>query len=144
MPALSRNHTRKKQDKAAAGKAKASGQTKPDAPAQHPSASPLDPPGAIFEHPANSRGAAPYRQIVNRQVGQAGRVLPVSLVTGKKKKTRVVLIALMTVMLILGGLVGVLLVASNRTSNAEENRSTACATSPISFPATSISGEIQF
>ncbi|CAM9401133.1 unnamed protein product [Ectocarpus fasciculatus] len=35
---------------------------------QHASASALDPPGAVFEPPANSRGAAPYRRIVNRQV----------------------------------------------------------------------------
>lgn len=44
---------------------------------EHPSASPLDPPGAIFEPPANARGAAPYRRIVNRQVagGELGRCL---------------------------------------------------------------------
>ncbi|CAM9120215.1 unnamed protein product, partial [Ectocarpus sp. 13 AM-2016] len=35
---------------------------------QHPNASVLDPPGAVFEPPTNSRGAAPYRRIVNRQV----------------------------------------------------------------------------
>ncbi|CAM9191667.1 unnamed protein product [Ectocarpus sp. 4 AP-2014] len=49
---------KKKQDGAEAG----------GATAQHPNASVLDPPGAVFEPPANSRGAAPYRRIVNRQV----------------------------------------------------------------------------
>lgn len=44
------------------------GNQKPGSTAQHPSASPLDPPGAVFEPPANQRGAAPHRRIVNRQV----------------------------------------------------------------------------
>eukprot|EP00752_Nemacystus_decipiens_P006721 g6044.t1 len=56
------------QNKADEHDANRKGSRKPDSAAQHPSASPLDPPGAVFEPPANQRGAAPYRRIVNRQV----------------------------------------------------------------------------
>ncbi|CAM9106957.1 unnamed protein product [Hapterophycus canaliculatus] len=59
---------KKKEDKVAADGAQEKEQKKMDSSAQHPSASPLDPAGAVFEPPANTRGAAPYRRIVNRQV----------------------------------------------------------------------------
>lgn len=35
---------------------------------ENANASPLDPIGAVYEPPSNSRGAAPYRRVVNRQV----------------------------------------------------------------------------
>eukprot|EP00903_Cladosiphon_okamuranus_P016193 g14943.t2 len=44
------------------------GDRKSDSPAKQASASPSDHPGVVFEPPANQRGAAPYRRILNRQV----------------------------------------------------------------------------
>lgn len=61
------SHTRTNQGKVDEHDAKDKGNRKPGS-ASHPSASPLDPPGAVFEPPSNQRGAAPYRRIINRQV----------------------------------------------------------------------------
>lgn len=65
-------HIRTTQDKADEHDAIGKGDRKSGSASKHPSASPLDPPGVVFEPPANQRGAAPYRRIINRQAW-AGR-----------------------------------------------------------------------
>lgn len=60
---------RTNQEKADGHDAIGKGNRKSTSAAQHSNISSLDPPGAVFEPPANQRGAAPYRRIVNRQVG---------------------------------------------------------------------------
>lgn len=44
------------------------GQQRRDANGDFVNTSPSDPPGAVYEPPANTRGAAPNRRIINRQV----------------------------------------------------------------------------